>query len=207
MSKNGHQSKSLLHITLFPDKGSSDSTGFGNATASALIHRSEVDHLIKSDEMFDDGKTPVLKYGRKRCLVNLMYASPDSDTGKLSRFMLRLDNLSHILAWSNKECNSLGEPAPVHLVELPRVGLTFYVTENGKKYNCVEHTGLFVSNLHDKDIHKMMRSLPHSILLQTVRGEMFVILTSFSDAGTISCEGRFDIGRFCIRSYQYFMVE
>ena len=55
MSKNGHQSKSLLHITLFPDKGSSDSTGFGNATASALIHRSEVDHLIKSDEMFDDG--------------------------------------------------------------------------------------------------------------------------------------------------------
>ena len=43
--------------------------------------------------------------------------------------MLRLDNISHILAWSGKECDSLGEAAPVELVELPRVGLTFYVNE------------------------------------------------------------------------------
>ena len=94
--------------------------------------------------------------------------------------MLRLDNISHILAWSGKECESLGEAAPVELVELPRVGLTFYVNENGKKYNCVEHTGLYVSNFRDKDIHKMMRSLPHSILMQTVRGELFVLLPALA---------------------------
>ena len=70
------------------------------------------------------------------------------------KILLRLDNISHILAWSGKECESIGEAAPVELVELPRVGLTFYVNENGKKYNCVEHTGLYVSNFGQRHAYR-----------------------------------------------------
>ena len=122
-------------------------------------------------------------------MLNLLYVDQSNKfLCSLRKLLKRLDSLSHVLVWSSS-------PGTVDLVELPRLRLRFKVakvsTSERDAYDDTdqeeiseyrlwseEHAGLFVSNQRSPRLKSLLQGLPHSVLLQNVAGDLFVILPS-----------------------------
>lgn len=60
-------------------------------------------------------------------LISLLF----SPMKTLAKALLRLDGLSHVLAWTKDPVLACKDPAALHMVELPRVRLRFEAKADG----------------------------------------------------------------------------
>lgn len=157
------KSATTLRIQIIPD-GPDDTSGFCGSKAYALIQRfSMVD-------------------GQEIChtLLNALHAPSTSPLKILSHILLRLENLSHILIWTFAPVKKPDDVCTIDLVELPRVRLSFRLEESrgALKMFCQEHTGLYISSNRDSSTVKLLKGLPHAVLLENWRGELFICMAA-----------------------------
>ncbi|GBE62026.1 EF hand family protein [Babesia ovata] len=156
--------KTRLWIELVP-YGAPDNTYFQHAAAAGVVRRLHA-NADSQDEL--------------ELLVNLQ-TPKDELVESLTQTLLRLDDLSHILAWSRGKSNR------VEVVEFARLGLTFRATRAGGgtsgiiRYMCEEHNGLF---LNYGDVWQspltaaLIRGLENSLLLTDEDGELYIFVST-----------------------------
>ncbi len=89
---------------------------------------------------------------------------------------MRVENLSHCLAWAQKGSNT------VDLIELPRLRLSFFAKKTliGHEETTLlysrDHDGLFISNYRDPMIQKLLDGIPHSLVLENVDHDLFMLV-------------------------------
>lgn len=119
-------------------------------------------------------------------LVDLLHAKQTSSTYQVAQWLLHLDDLSHVLAWSsaqvlNGELMDLEKEPPLTLVELPRLGLSFTAdsADAAGGLRCDQHGGLKVvghRNFHNqKSLERLLKPFPHFVRLEDDFGELFLL--------------------------------
>jgi hypothetical protein len=90
-----------------------------------------------------------------QCMALMNICSPtlpeSSPLVKIRRTLSRLEDPSHILAWTTSECE-LNDVAPIDIIDMPRLNLEFRPGpspfEDGKfVLNCTSFSGYFVCDL------------------------------------------------------------
>lgn len=116
-------------------------------------------------------------------LLNILYAEEGTPLHSLGRLLIRLDDLSHVLAWTNMDPTQGTEATPtIDLVEMPRLGVSFRVEQpNGKmRLVCLDYGGLYVPSgppsTSRADAWKLLVQMPHCILLQNENSEFSVLV-------------------------------
>ena len=115
-------------------------------------------------------------------LLNLLFAPPGSALRQLARLLMRLETLSHLLAWSVAGAEVSAESArAVELLELPRINLTFRARADRAgcvRLYCEQHEGLFISNRRSEDVVALLDGVPHSLLLEREDGGLAVLVSA-----------------------------
>lgn len=155
--------KSKLWIELVP-YGAPDHGYFQHSAATGIVRRMYSGFYVDELEQ----------------LVNLQHPK-DKLIESLTNTLVRLDDLSHILAWSKGNNNR------VEVVEFAKLGLTFRATRAGGgasgivRYMCEEHNGLF---LNYGDVWQspltaaLIRGLENSLLLTDEDGELYILVST-----------------------------
>jgi hypothetical protein len=108
-------------------------------------------------------------------LLNLMTAIEGTVLGQVAKFLQRVEDLSHCLVWTRSKVNTGGQQCSIDLLELPRLGITFNsrLDDSGKfRLFSNDHVGMYVSNEKSESISKLTRGLPHCVLLESLDGDM-----------------------------------
>lgn len=115
----------------------------------------------------------------KYCAV--VFAGEEKTLHALFRLLLRLECMSHILAWS-KTSPAKSTTLSVDTVELPRLRLTFekkVLPDGTVRYMCVEQSGQFISAYTSElKIKNALHALPNTILLSNEDNEYSVVIPS-----------------------------
>ena len=109
-----------------------------------------------------------------------MHARPGSKLFSLADTLTRLDRLSYVLAWTRKE-NTASRPLVLDLVELPRLNMSFHERKDGAgktQLYSIDHADLFVSNIRTSLVEKLLRGIPHSLVLQNSNSELQILVPS-----------------------------
>jgi hypothetical protein len=110
-------------------------------------------------------------------LMNLLYAPEGTMLFDLAQLLVRLENLSHCLVWSVRGTKE------IHLIELPRLRLSFrsrlVTLADGQTVSRLysdDHDGLFISNYQSKLIGILMDGIPHSLVLENIHQDLFLLV-------------------------------
>ena len=159
--------------------GAVHATGAGiGAGAGAQLHTSSAG---------DDRATVVVRsvdevsHRRPLVLVDVMRAPPRSLLGRIADWVTRLDCLSHVLVWSFSDARP-GEELEVNLIEFPRLGLSFKAAAGSAggdpRFECVEHSGTWVSDLRSDAVNAHFAGLPHGVLLQDASNAQHLLVSN-----------------------------
>lgn len=143
------------------DEETADDTAATVASAAAAVQDAKE---TKGEAKSSDAKTaPEKKEGKAAqsstitkpmVLLNLVRAAQSSGVlARLAASFARLDNLSHILVWSNSDGREGGEECEVSLVELPRLKTRFgaRVDSDGVvRLYSLDYDGLFITKAPDQ---------------------------------------------------------
>lgn len=172
-----NRSSNRLKITLLKDNDHDD-TGFCNSSARALVQRIVVTDPDPALEIIDSN-IPT------RTLLDVRTAPPSSLLKRVGMLLSRLDNLSHVLIWSNSKVKSSTDAASIDLIELPRVNLSFRAkvveTINGSvecRLYSNDHNGLYISTATESReiVETLLGSISHFIVLQNSDNDLFVLM-------------------------------
>ena len=117
-------------------------------------------------------------------LLNLTYAPRGSKLYEIASVLSRLENFSHIAAWTSlKRCNEVkpGECPDVEFVELPRLKLAFKEHKDHKglpQLYSLDHADLYICNEASTQIDDLLRGLPHSLVMRNTQGEKFILVST-----------------------------
>ena len=178
------KSSTRLLITL-QTSGPADPTGFCNTSASALVQR-----LSLRDS--DEESLNVDPNRKTLTLLNVNEAPSESLLKQIGMLLSRLDNLSHVLVWSETsvssthlDANSIDVECSIDLIELPRVNLSFrskFISniDGSSEWRLYsnDNDGLYVatSSVARKMVQKLLGSIDHFIVLQNEDGDLFVLM-------------------------------
>ena len=131
-------------------------------------------------------------------LLNLMGAPKGSRLYSLANVITRLESLSYVLAWtradrgkSSRSEDGFQDSATIDLLELPRLNMTFTSRETEEKNPetgevrrvtrlfSVDHADLYISNERSDLLSKMIRGIPHSLLLTNRHGELQLLVPAW----------------------------
>ena len=165
--------KNIYSLAIMLNKdGRQDKEGFCcNSDAYALVQRK-----------------PNEKAGMKvktQTLLNVMTARDGSGLKELGLLFSRLDNLSHILFWTNTKHETPADESSIDLVELPRIKMTFRADtvetspgRFGTHLFSTDHDGLYVTTDPEsrKRVENLLGNVPSFIVLQNSDEELFALL-------------------------------
>jgi hypothetical protein len=130
--------------------------------------------------------------GPEQELLNLLGAPRKSRLHSLAKAMARVENLGHVLAWTDRRSNGSGyeyaaalDCPALSLVELPRLKLAFQGrldADGATRLYSLDHSDLFVTNDRHPLVNKMLQGIPHSLLLSNLRGELQVLVPVLAPA-------------------------
>lgn len=95
-----------------------------------------------------------------------LFASLGSKLHSLAGLVTRLEKLSYVLAWTKQK--DLTKPFNIDLVELPRLKMAFHArtdSDGVTRLYSVDHVNLFVTNTRSELTTRLIRGIPHSVLL------------------------------------------
>jgi len=178
-ASKGFEDISSTRLKIILSKGTDfDKTGFCNSSAEAMIQQIPVlsdDHEIEER----DPNQPI------KTLLNVLCAPPSSLLKRVGMLLSRLDNLAHVLVWSNSELPSAHAPASIDEIELPRVNLRFSArsetTIDGQVVNRLysnDYDGLYIAiSTEAREIaERLLGSIAHFIVLQNADNDLFVLI-------------------------------
>jgi len=190
---------SRLHVKLIPT-GPADTTGNGCAEANAIIRRipicegGTVDATLLASEKtrclpgLQDLRDVEDTSKQQMTLVNIMYATEDLKGGlllvSLRELISRIESLAHVLVWSRGQIATPNQFVFPDLIELPRLRLSFTTrvyrdpgtSKDQLRLWSNDHEGMFISNRRSNAIEKLVRGIPHSLLLESESGELAVLV-------------------------------
>lgn len=170
------------------------------ATSSARIVRvslkTELDTSAKNSTTYDQrvweaersaGEGKMLIFSRihffklsstgEYALLNLLYVPEGSYLAALRDYLVRVEDLPHILVWTKGD--GKGNAVNVDLIELPRLGVSFAsrVDASGasRMYSSL-HVGMYLSLKWTPAADKSFACFPHGLVLENVDGEMAVMV-------------------------------
>jgi hypothetical protein len=112
-------------------------------------------------------------------LLNLLYAPEGSMMARLADFLVRIEDLSHILVWTKDNVRNPGDPCEITLIEFPRLQLSFFTKKDldGKRrlYSS-DHFGMFLSNNRDPMLLGLLDGIPHSLMLENLDGDLAILV-------------------------------
>eukprot|EP00755_Sulcionema_specki_P005608 Sspe_Gene.33212::Locus_16237_Transcript_1_1_Confidence_1.000_Length_12018::g.33212::m.33212 len=114
-------------------------------------------------------------------LVDLLHAREGTPLYSLAQLLMRVEDLSHCLVWTNNLYPQEGENIDLTWVHLPRLKLSFRgkATKAGIVLTSLDHAHLHVSNFRSELIVNLIKGAPHALLLQDVNGQMSVLIPAF----------------------------
>lgn len=139
-------------------------------------------------ELYDMGDLINKEDEKDLLFLNLLYAPHASRLHSLMKVLCRIENLSFICPWTKKYAGSGTAEAfnlierkcpPLDLIELPRLKLSFTAKldhEGEYRLYSVDHVDLFISNERIPSYGKMLRGIPHSLIMSNVRGESQILV-------------------------------
>ena len=137
------------------------------------------------------------KPAESRRLICTLGNALDSPLGQLVALLERVEDLGHVLMWSAKESetgvasNPFGgggggggdSNAPISLVELPRLHLTFEAAkekDGSLRLYSKEHPGMYIGGIGGARAETLLRGLPHALVLLNEEGDAHVLLSSLA---------------------------
>ena len=124
-----------------------------------------------------------LAHEQPMTLLNLLHAKSKTPLARLRSLFSRLDSLAHVLVWSSDDVRSVGDVARVSTIELPRLNLSFTVSERsggdgdgasevgGAVIRSRQLQGLTVSDQRPSEILQALTSgIPNHILMKVGEG-------------------------------------
>jgi hypothetical protein len=120
-------------------------------------------------------------------MLNLLYAPRRSRLHSLSQTLARIENLSHIVAWTKSKNllpairrrasvdGALSGCPPIDLVELPRLKLVFTAKPDHTgvmHLYSIDHADLYISNERNAMTSPMLEGIPHSLLMSNMQHEV-----------------------------------
>ena len=110
----------------------------------------------------------------------MAFAPAGSALRRLSKLLLRLEDLSHILVWSASEVTREEARCTIDLLELPRLHLTFRARPDGgsTRLYCEQHEGFFITNRRSDDVMALLKGVPNSLLLEHTDGGLSVLVSA-----------------------------
>ena len=170
------------------------------ALSSHMAHLPEAldETSLKSQRKLDCERSPMHKKTKTETihvLLNMMYAPRRTRLHSLAKTLARVENLSHICAWTRLDdpvgnmesiaqmkrdrVSTWGCPN-IDLIELPRLKLTLAAKRDSEtgtmRLYSVDHADLFISNTRDARAVKLLNGIPHSLILQNSQGEMHILV-------------------------------
>jgi hypothetical protein len=134
------------------------------------------------------------QYSKAQTLLNLLYAPADSALGLLADQLLRLENLSYCLVWSNTPPSKISsntwmfdQNLTIDVIELPRLNLNFvmkpsplaaHVNSGERLLFSQDHIGLFLSNKLDHSTVDLLAGIPNGLILENLDSELFLLVPS-----------------------------
>lgn len=103
-------------------------------------------------------------------MTNLLCAKAGSPLAALVEYLRRIEDLAYCRVWTKSIISRPGQKCSIDVVELPRLNLKFAL-RNGRLFSN-DHIGMFVSNRRYENISRLIRGLPHSIVLENIEGEL-----------------------------------
>eukprot|EP00760_Papus_ankaliazontas_P009215 PhM_4_TR13981/c0_g1_i1/m.81553 len=118
-------------------------------------------------------------------LVDLLYARKGTPLYSLTNVVTRLEPLSHVVAWTSQTDYKVEEGGAVtlDLVQFPRLKLSFCAKVDGDGHlqlYSMDHSHLFVCNLRQPLVNRLLQGMPHSILLCDANQAVSILVPSFS---------------------------
>jgi len=169
-----------LHVRMF--KGDDfDKDGYCNSSAMAIVERIPVERTTPEVEVRDPNR-------KVHTLLNVLTAPPSSLLKRLGMLLSRLDNLSHVLIWSETKISnqSTADKCTIDVIELPRVKLSFKAkrveTISGKveqRMYSNDHDGLYISTSQEaREVAERLlgNAVAHFIVLQNADNDLFVLI-------------------------------
>lgn len=117
-----------------------------------------------------------LETGESQWFLDLSVADPSSNLGQLATWACKLDNLSHVLAWSDSS-PEYGDECDVSVVEFPRLGLVF--RSDGTALRCENHPQLVVPSSVPLEVQAILDSMPFGVVLVDFADQYHVIIGNF----------------------------
>lgn len=178
----------MLRVELFREANSSTSSG--KTDASARIVRLP---LSACEEFIVPGLTtsvlPSVREEQARAapaaltLLDLVNADPDTPLGQIASLFTRVEDLSHVLAWTEGRAFGRNDKCSLSVVELPRLRLSFTPKivpgpDGGTLLRMYsdDHQGYFISSQRNEQLRTLVTGLPHSLLLENHSGAFAVLL-------------------------------
>jgi len=156
---------SRLVVELFKDK-TVDETGYGNSMAYAVVRRYTRESAGGGPETC-------------HTLLNPLFAPPGGPLRTLCQITQRLDNLSHVLIWSQSRVARPNDEASIDRLEFPRVKLAFakhIAAHDECRLVSEEHSGLFLSSRRDDEVLRLIEGLGNCLVLENDQAELFILL-------------------------------
>eukprot|EP00939_MAST-03C_sp_MAST-3C-sp1_P001539 g1539.t1 len=98
--------------------------------------------------------------------------------GRLGTLLTRLDNLSHVLVWSDSR-GDVDDACPLSLVEIPRLRLRFRVS--GSQIRSMDYDGWLVSDDGGPEsVRKYAKGLSQALVLENSRGEHALLVPNYT---------------------------
>lgn len=116
---------------------------------------------------------------RQLVLLNLVDAPRDSPLYRLAEVITRIEDLSHVLAWTSSDVVFPNEQVNMSLIELPRLKLKLQprTDENGVvRLYSLDHADLFISDFRDELVDRLVKAMPHSILMEDSGRELSLLI-------------------------------
>jgi hypothetical protein len=112
-------------------------------------------------------------------LLDVMRAHESSLVGRVAEWLLRVEDLSHVLVWTRTHVKSVREACEIARIELPRLQLSFVArkdTDGRTRLYSEDQFGLFVSSNRDPMVQRLVDGIPHAIVLESLDGDVALMV-------------------------------
>eukprot|EP01087_Luapelamoeba_hula_P004848 TRINITY_DN1482_c0_g1_i1.p1 TRINITY_DN1482_c0_g1~~TRINITY_DN1482_c0_g1_i1.p1 ORF type:complete len:4317 (-),score=602.49 TRINITY_DN1482_c0_g1_i1:51-13001(-) len=138
------------------------------------------DRLKKSFSKTEETRKEKTLEEEELLFLNLLYAPKGTKLHSLAKVLARIEKISYILAWT-KQLNSSSDNFNIDLIEMPRLKMAFKANldnDGVTRLYSIDHVNLFITNTRSDLTTRLIRGIPHSLLLSDSNGEIQILVPS-----------------------------
>jgi len=112
-------------------------------------------------------------------LFDLLSVPKDSVLGRLVTLLARIEDLGHILVWTDSIVTEYGSLCRIALIEMPRLKLRFEPREDndGKiRVYSKDHSDLFITDYRDERVDALSTGIPHCLIMENASRELYFLV-------------------------------